>query len=161
MEHHKLAHVPAVDRVPPDAATVVGMATFPTRNIGGLRGRVSSPGERVVQCRRKNKTLVEIGKRLRGQGEETTREPLPQGWVDLIHHLNEQERKRSNVLHQKLSPPCGLPLGESDRLSTDEIHRRRNKDNCCAVVPAVVPEWLQRCGSTRTCGIPFGVSCAR
>jgi hypothetical protein len=44
---------------------------------------------------RQNETLVEIGKRIRGQGEDTTREPLPQRWVDLIHHLNEQELKRS------------------------------------------------------------------
>ena len=42
-----------------------------------------------------NETLVEIGKRLRGQGEDMTREPLPERWVDLINYLDEQERRRS------------------------------------------------------------------
>jgi hypothetical protein len=53
---------------------------------------------------RQNETLVEIGKRIRGQGEDTTREPLPQRWVDLIHHLNEQERSRSER-HQPETEP--------------------------------------------------------
>ena len=37
-----------------------------------------------------------IAKRLRGSGdaEDITQEPLPDRWVELIHHLNEQERRR-------------------------------------------------------------------
>jgi hypothetical protein len=54
---------------------------------------------------RKDETLVEIGKRLRGQGEAITHEPLPRRWVDLIHHLDEQERKRSQ--HQRAGPKSG------------------------------------------------------
>ena len=57
---------------------------------------------------RKDETLVEIGKRLRGQGEDITREPLPRRWVDLIHHLDEQERKRSQYC-QRADPPLGPP----------------------------------------------------
>jgi len=34
-----------------------------------------------------------IGKALRGQGIEITQEPLPRRWVDLIHHLDERERR--------------------------------------------------------------------
>jgi hypothetical protein len=44
---------------------------------------------------KKDETVVEIGKRLRRQGEDITREPLPSHWVDLIHHLDEQEQKGS------------------------------------------------------------------
>ena len=43
---------------------------------------------------RKDETIIEIGKRLRHQSSEITQEPLPQRWVDLIHYLNAQERKR-------------------------------------------------------------------
>jgi hypothetical protein len=34
-----------------------------------------------------------IAKRFREDGEHVAHEPLPQRWVDLIHHLDEQERK--------------------------------------------------------------------
>ena len=54
---------------------------------------------------RKDETLVEIGKRLRGQGEDITHEPLPRRWVDLIHHLDEQERKGSQ--HLRADPSIG------------------------------------------------------
>ena len=38
-------------------------------------------------------TLLAIGKQLRGQEEDTARGPLPRRWIDLIHHLNEQEQR--------------------------------------------------------------------
>jgi hypothetical protein len=34
-----------------------------------------------------------IGERLRSENEDLTRDDLPRRWVDLIHSLNEQERK--------------------------------------------------------------------
>jgi hypothetical protein len=43
---------------------------------------------------RKNETIVKIGKGLRGQDEDITHAPLPRRWVELIRHLNEQERKQ-------------------------------------------------------------------
>jgi hypothetical protein len=43
--------------------------------------------------RKKDETIEEIGKGLRREADDIIREPLPQRWVDLIHHLNEQERK--------------------------------------------------------------------
>lgn len=44
--------------------------------------------------RAKNQVALEaIDKRLRGQGEDITREPLPRRWVDLLLYLDEQEFK--------------------------------------------------------------------
>jgi hypothetical protein len=34
-----------------------------------------------------------IATRLRDDGENVTREPLPRRWVDLIHYLDAEERK--------------------------------------------------------------------
>ena len=42
-----------------------------------------------------DKSLGMIAKILRAQSEQLPLEPLPQRWVDLIHHLNEEERRRS------------------------------------------------------------------
>ena len=39
------------------------------------------------------KTLGLIAKRLREDSEEVTQDPLPTRWVDLILHLDEQERR--------------------------------------------------------------------
>jgi hypothetical protein len=55
----------------------------------------------------RNKTLLAIGKKLRGLDEDSTREPLPRRWVDLIHHLNEQERRR--LEQQPEAEPCERP----------------------------------------------------
>jgi len=41
--------------------------------------------------------LRRLGKVLPGTDANTTREPLPRRWVDLIHHLNEQERKQKEA----------------------------------------------------------------
>jgi len=40
--------------------------------------------------------LQRLGRTLRGHDEHITHEPLPRRWVDLIHLLDEQERKRSD-----------------------------------------------------------------
>ena len=42
--------------------------------------------------------LQRLGKTLHVQLDDITHEPLPRRWVDLIHHLNEQERTRERVL---------------------------------------------------------------
>jgi hypothetical protein len=55
--------------------------------------------------RKKDETIAEIGKGLRRQSEDITREPLPQRWVELIHHLNEQERKQSEARSQPEAEP--------------------------------------------------------
>ena len=39
--------------------------------------------------------LQRIGKVLRAQDDDITHESVPTRWVDLIHYLDEQERKRS------------------------------------------------------------------
>jgi hypothetical protein len=38
-----------------------------------------------------------IAKRLRGETEDIMQEPLPERWVDLIHYLDERERKLSEA----------------------------------------------------------------
>jgi hypothetical protein len=40
--------------------------------------------------------LQRLGRTFRGHDEDITHEPLPRRWVDLIHFLDEQERKRSD-----------------------------------------------------------------
>jgi hypothetical protein len=37
-----------------------------------------------------------IGKNLRSSLDAVAKEPLPERWVDLIHHLNEQERVQAD-----------------------------------------------------------------
>ena len=46
-----------------------------------------------------------IAKRLRGESEEAAREPLPECWVELIHHLDEQERMASDRQGQAEAKP--------------------------------------------------------
>jgi hypothetical protein len=41
-----------------------------------------------------NAILNVIGKVLQSRDNDIVREELPKRWVDLIHHLDEQERKR-------------------------------------------------------------------
>ena len=42
-----------------------------------------------------------IGKALRATNEELTHEPLPERWVDLIHYLDEKERRESRATAAK------------------------------------------------------------
>jgi hypothetical protein len=44
---------------------------------------------------RQESLLHRIGKVLRTQFDDITHEPVPTRWVDLIHYLDEQERKRA------------------------------------------------------------------
>jgi hypothetical protein len=53
---------------------------------------------------RKDETIIEIGKRLRHQSNDITHEPLPRRWVDLIHYLNEEERKQSEARQPETEP---------------------------------------------------------
>ena len=62
----------------------------------------------------KDAVLQLFGKALRGHRDGIVQEPLPRRWVDLIHHLDEQERKRSK------------PLEAEAEASTGEGRRRPN-----------------------------------
>jgi hypothetical protein len=42
--------------------------------------------------------LGRLGKALHIQNDDNTHEPLPKRWIDLILHLEEQERRRSEIL---------------------------------------------------------------
>ena len=46
---------------------------------------------------KKDETIAKIGSGLRQQCENTTQEPLPRRWVDLIRHLDQHERKQSQA----------------------------------------------------------------
>ena len=62
-----------------------------------------------------------IAKRFREDSEQVTRAPLPKRWVDLILHLDEQERKT-----RAGSPTSGQSL-ESSKLNL----RSASKKRCC------------------------------
>jgi hypothetical protein len=47
--------------------------------------------------------LQRLGKALHAHWDDIAREPLPRRWVDLIHHLDEQQRARSE--RQPVSAP--------------------------------------------------------
>ena len=51
-----------------------------------------------------NETLLAIGKKLRDQNEDIPFEPLPRRWVDLIHRLDELERRRSERRQPEAKP---------------------------------------------------------
>ena len=48
--------------------------------------------------------LQGLGKALHVHIDDITREPLPCRWVDLIHHLNELERRRSQRPQPETEP---------------------------------------------------------
>ena len=56
--------------------------------------RLESRKDRVMALQR-GAWLTAIAEALRGHGNDNKRDPLPRRWVELIHHLNEQELQRS------------------------------------------------------------------
>jgi hypothetical protein len=54
--------------------------------------------------------LQRLGKALHVHADEITHEPLPRRWVDLIHHLDEQELK------------CSARHAKTEQLSTKKAH---------------------------------------
>lgn len=48
--------------------------------------------------------LATIGKAMRGLSEGTTLDPLPRRWIELIHHLNEEEQRHSQVRQPEPEP---------------------------------------------------------
>ena len=59
-----------------------------------------------------NKTLLAIGKKLRDENEDISYEPLPRRWVDLIHRLNELERRHPSAVNQRRSRTGGGPADQ-------------------------------------------------
>ena len=49
-----------------------------------------------------------ISKALRADYNQVANEPLPERWVDLIHHLNERERAEADR-HRRGKPRKGAP----------------------------------------------------
>jgi hypothetical protein len=50
------------------------------------------------------KSLSMIGTKLRAQTESITQEPLPEGWLALMHSLRDQEQKRSRLGQAETEP---------------------------------------------------------
>ena len=57
--------------------------------------------------------LGRLGKLLHDQDDHITHEPLPKRWVDLIHFLDEQERKTSS--RSQAAAGEQFPLAEAQR----------------------------------------------
>ena len=52
-------------------------------------------------------TLEFIAQKLRGDGENITRQKLPKRWVELIHYLDEQEQRSKEQEAAKVKPSQG------------------------------------------------------
>ena len=52
--------------------------------------------------------LSSITKALRANFDDVANEPLPQRWIDLIHHLNERERIDANARKTHQSDPSPI-----------------------------------------------------
>ena len=66
---------------------------------------------------RSEEPLGLVGKALRADYEDTTHQPLPKRWIDLLLYLDEQERQRANPLPVRPSRQSGrqAALGPSKR----------------------------------------------
>jgi len=84
--------------VPEDAATGA-----PQLKNNRTAARAQLPTRICATMRKKDETIVEIGKGLRREADDLTREPLPRRWIDLIRHLNEKERKQKEEENQQRS----------------------------------------------------------
>ena len=85
-----------------------------------------------------------VGKTLREEGEAVALEPLPERWVDLIHHLDEQERRRANAQGK---PPNGSEVAAPEMLLVlDEDLRQLAEEGgpACAEAQALVQLKSQR-----------------
>ena len=51
-----------------------------------------------------------VGKALRTENDDFTREPLPERWIHLIRHLDERERREPEVRQWKLTRTPGVHL---------------------------------------------------
>ena len=77
------------------ARTCGRMAEMAALNEHVQRNAVASASARVVCDMGYQETIIErLGKTLHGRLDDITHEPLPRRWVDLIRHLDEQERNR-------------------------------------------------------------------
>ena len=94
-EHRSLGGVARTDRVPQDAATVAGKRHF--RKINVERKCVADGPPRLRGCameQSQEPILRRLAKVLRPHVDDIAKEPLPTRWVELIRHLDNQERKR-------------------------------------------------------------------
>lgn len=46
---------------------------------------------------RQETVLVQLGKKLHVELDDLTQQPLPRRWIELIQHLNAQERMRAGM----------------------------------------------------------------
>lgn len=69
--------------------------------IGDFRWRVPA-SETGCEMHVQETILQRLGKALHAHWDHIEHEPLPRRWVELIHHLNEQERARERVQQTQL-----------------------------------------------------------
>ena len=63
---------------------------------------------RMVCAMGYQETIIDrLGKTLHGRLDDITHEPLPQRWVDLIRHLDEQERTQAQQKKTGAKRPSG------------------------------------------------------
>ena len=94
-----------------------------------------------------DKTLGLVAKRLREDSEQVTQEPLPTRWVDLILHLDEQERRTHAG-----SQPAGEEIVEAELAvrNQEKVLRelmRTEEDDCS-------PEEPEAKSGAGSCGPP-------
>ena len=53
--------------------------------------------------------FARLGKMLRARNEHLTRETMPKRWIDLLLHLDEQERRQSGQAPSEAAPPAAEP----------------------------------------------------
>lgn len=86
--------------------------------------------------------LQRIGTVLHCQFDHITREPLPQRWIDLIHHLNKQERLRSEAASSNKTPYTGVCLiGDKMAGRITDVQVKAPDDN---YTPLPLDQYLER-----------------
>jgi hypothetical protein len=69
-----------------------------------------------------DKTLGLVAKRLREDSEQVTQEPLPTRWVDLILHLDEQERRTQPAIGEEIVE-AELAVGNQEKVLREKVLR--------------------------------------
>ena len=95
----ELYHWPAYPRDPPRIPAAAGVGTKQKGPERSWSAHVTNTVEIGLAMERpmlqgQDSILQRIGKVLRAQNDDITHEPVPTRWVDLIHYLDEQERRR-------------------------------------------------------------------
>jgi hypothetical protein len=127
-------HVPVVDHVSHDAAAVAGAAIIVEQYGTGCWAAPKLEG--CDMAAPPTGWLKAIGKSLRHEIGEITRQPLPRRWIDLIHHLHERDRRLRR--QPGGAAPSSNP-GPNDGLTTAVSEaRQKSKEYLLGVEPVAL-----------------------